>query len=104
MTLACYATPRPAQSAAAYVTPPVDLLTAPLPELLAAHGVEIVESSITDRTFFGAFVELRDGGRLLSMPSGRSAFERDTAARMLLAEGLGLDAPPLPEPFSVSRI
>lgn len=78
------------------------LLDTPLPQLLTQLGVEIVESSITDRTFFGAFVELRDGGRLLSMPSGRSAFERDTAARMLLTEGLGLDAPPLPEPFVVT--
>ncbi|WP_369167819.1 hypothetical protein AB5J49_08080 [Streptomyces sp. R28] len=82
----------------------VDLLDAPLPELLTECRTEIVESSITDRTFFGAFVERRDGSRILSMPTGRSAFERDTAARMLLAEGLGLDAPPLPEPFSVSRV
>ncbi|MGW5636467.1 hypothetical protein [Streptomyces sp. NPDC003832] len=80
------------------------LLDAPLPRLLAELGVEIVESRITDATFFGAFVELRDGGRLLSMPSGRSAFERDTAARMLLAEGLGLEAPPVPTPLSVSRV
>jgi hypothetical protein len=28
--------------------------------------------------------------RVLSMPAGRSAFERDTAARTLLAEALGL--------------
>lgn len=82
---------------------PVDLLDAPLPQLLAEHRVEIVDSSITDAGFFGAYVELRDGSRLLSMPIGRSAFERDTAARMLLAEALNLDAPPLPEPFSVSR-
>lgn len=83
---------------------PVDLLDAPLPQLLSAHRVELIESSITDATFFGAFVETRDGSRLLSMPTGRSVFERDTAARMLLAEGLGLDAPPLPEPFAVSRV
>lgn len=90
------------QTGARSATP--DLLDAPLPQLLAAHRVELVESSITDRTFFGAYVETRDGSRLLSMPTGRSAFERDTAARMLLAEGLGLDAPPLPEPFAVSRV
>ncbi|MFE0353621.1 hypothetical protein ACFW2I_09015 [Streptomyces nigra] len=80
-----------------------DLLESPLPDLLAALDVEIVESSIEDAGFFGAFVEARDGSRLLSMPSGRSAFERDTAARMLLAEGLGLDAPPVPAPLVVSR-
>jgi hypothetical protein len=79
------------------------LLDAPLPQLLAAHRVELADSSITDPSFFGALVERRDGTRVLSMPAGRSEFERDTAARMLLAEGLGLDAPPLPAQLAVSR-
>jgi hypothetical protein len=92
----------PQQKASAIPATP-DLLDAPLADLLAAHRVELVGSSIEDATFFGAFVERRDGTRILSMPVGRSAFEHDTAARMLLAEGLGLDAPPLPEPLAVSR-
>jgi hypothetical protein len=46
----------------------------------------------------------RDRTRVLSMPVGRSAFERDTAARMLLAQGLGLDTPPVPAPLAVSRV
>lgn len=66
------------------------LLDTPLPQLLERLGIELVDSSITDRTFFGALLERRDGSRVLSMPVGRSSFERDTAARMLLAEGLGL--------------
>lgn len=66
------------------------LLDAPLADLLAENRVELVDSSITDRAFFGVFVERRDGSRILSMPPGRSAFERDTAARMLLADALGL--------------
>ena len=66
------------------------LLDTPLPQLLDKLNVQLIDSSITDRTFFGAFVERRDGSRILSMPSGRSAFERDTAARMLLADALGL--------------
>ncbi|CAM5665632.1 hypothetical protein KAURM247S_02334 [Kitasatospora aureofaciens] len=37
------------------------------------------------------------------MPVGRSVFERDTVARMLLAEALGMDAPPLPAALTVSR-
>lgn len=85
-------------------TPAVDVLDAPLPQLLAAHRVELVDSSITDAGFFGAYVERRNGSRILSMPTGRSAFERDTAARMLLAEGLGLDAPPVPAPLEVARV
>ncbi|MFF9118307.1 hypothetical protein ACF09Y_22355 [Streptomyces massasporeus] len=79
-------------------------MDAPLGELLAELDVELVDSSITDATFFGAFIEAPDGSRILSMPPGRSAFERDTAARMLLAEGLGLDGPPVPAPLAVSRV
>ena len=82
---------------------PADILDSPLPQLLVEHRVELVDSSITDATFFGALVERRDGTRVLSMPPGRSDFERDTAARMLLAEGLGLVAPPVPAPLEVSR-
>jgi hypothetical protein len=84
-------------------TPCVDLVETPLPQLLAEFGVELVDSTITDRTYFGAFVEHRDGSRVLSMPPDRPEFERDTAARMLLAEGLGLSAPPVPAPLTVSR-
>lgn len=80
------------------------LLDTPLDDLLAELDVKLVDSSINDAGFFGALVERRDGSLILSMPIGRSAFERDTAARMLLAEGLGLEAPPLPEPFEVSRV
>jgi hypothetical protein len=79
------------------------LMGAPLFHLLAALNVELVDSSITDPTFFGALVERRDGTRVLSMPPGRSEFERDTTARMLLAEGLGLGAPPVPTPLEVAR-
>ncbi|WP_437022573.1 hypothetical protein [Streptomyces sp. enrichment culture] len=80
------------------------LLDAPLPHLLAEFDVELIDSKITDATFFGAFVEAPDGSRVLSMPPGRSAFERDTAARMLLAERFGLDAPPVPAPLEVTRV
>ena len=71
--------------------PSVDrLLDTPLPQLLAENRVELIDSSITDCTFFGAYIEHRDGSRVLSMPPGRSTFERDTAARWLLADALGL--------------
>ncbi len=81
----------------------VPLLDAPLADLLCEYDVKLVESSITDREFLGAFVEGKDGRRALSMPTGRSGFERDTAARMLLAKWLQLDAPPLPAPLTVVR-
>lgn len=94
-------------AATAALTPPAlsadRLLDTPLPQLLAELDVQLIDSSITDRDFFGAYVEHRSGSRILSMPVGRSTFEHDTAARMLLAEGLGLDAPPVPAPLKISR-
>lgn len=83
---------------------PRHLLSAPLPRLLAELNVDLVESLITNAGFLGAFVEHPDGARVLSMPPGRSAFERDTAARMLLAEGLGLEAPPVPAAVTVAHV
>ena len=78
------------------------LMDAPLAELLDELGVELVDSPVTDAGYFGAFVEHCDGSRALSMPPGRSVFERDTAARMLLAQGLGLEAPAVPEALKVA--
>lgn len=80
------------------------LLDLPLPRLLAEYGVELVESSITDRKFFGYFLERNDGHRILAMPRGRSAFERDTVARMLLADGLGLRSPRPADSLELSRV
>lgn len=82
----------------------INLLRAPLPQLLSELGVELTDSAISDPTFFGSFIERRDGSRVLSMPVGRSTLERDTAARMLLAEALGLNAPPVPAPLAVTRV
>jgi hypothetical protein len=80
------------------------LLHAPLDDLLIELRVELHRSEITDPGFFGALAVRGDGQLVLSMPPGRSAFERDTAARMLLAEGLGLEAPPVPAPLMVSHV
>jgi len=82
---------------------PARLLDTPLPQLLAELDVELVDSSIRDRGFFGAVVQRRDGQLILSMPVGRSAFERDTAARMLLGEVLGVDCAPIPEPLRMAH-
>ena len=86
---------------ASFVTPPnVDhLLDAPLPQLLDELGVLLVDSSITDSGFVGAVVQRRDGQLILSMPVGRPEVERDTAARMLLAEALGVRGAPVSEPL-----
>lgn len=75
------------------------LLDAPLPQLLDELGVLLADSSITDCSFIGAVVQRRDGQLILSMPVGRTTFERDTAARMLLCEVLGIRDAPIPEPL-----
>jgi hypothetical protein len=94
MTLATPSTVAPASS----VTP-TRLLDTPLPQLLDELDVLLVDSSITDAGFFGAVVERRDGQLILAMPVGRSDFERDTTARMLLGEALGVGAAPVPAPL-----
>ncbi len=79
-------------------------MDAPLPQLLAELDVELHESSITDAGFYGAVVVLRGGQMVLSMPGGRSEFERDTVARMLLAEALGIETAPIPEPLRMEVV
>jgi hypothetical protein len=93
----CAATP------AASVTPD-RLLDSPLPDLLTETGVELFESSITDREFFGAVVQRKSGELLLAMPVGRSAFEHDTVARYLLAQVFDVDLPKLSAPFATVTI
>lgn len=81
---------------------PDHLLDAPLPQLLAETGVEVVDSSITDREFFGAVIQHKNGSLLLTMPTGRSELEHDTVARYLLAQVFDVDLPKLPAPFVTS--
>lgn len=92
---------------AACVTPglTVDwLMAAPLDVLLADLGVELFDSKITDRTFFGAVVQRTSGQLVLSMPVGRSELEHDTVARYLLAQVFDVHLPQLPEPFDTTEI
>jgi hypothetical protein len=93
----CAATP------AASVTPD-RLFDAPLPDLLIETGVELFESSITDRGFFGAVVQRKSGEIVLSMPAGRSELEHDTVARYLLAQVFDVDLPKLSAPFATITI
>ncbi|GAT81093.1 hypothetical protein DF19_39710 [Streptomyces sp. F-3] len=79
------------------------LMDTPLPVLINELGVTLIDSSITDADFFGAVVERKTGELLLTLPAGRSDFERDTVARFLLAQALGVPVAPLPEPLMTSR-
>jgi hypothetical protein len=91
MKSTCPAPERLAATPATPVTHPFDrLLDAPLADVLAENRVQLVDSSITDAGFYGAYIEGRDGSRVLSMPVGRSAIERDLMSRRLLADALGL--------------
>lgn len=98
MKSTCPIPERRAQGSAASVTPD-RILDAPLNQLLAETGAELVDSSITDREFFGAVVQRKNGDLLLAMPSGRSELEHDTVARYLLAQVFDVDLPKLPAPF-----
>lgn len=79
------------------------LLDAPLADLLAELGAELVESEIDDPAFFGGVIERR-GRLLLSMPSGRDPAERDAIARALLAEVLGVPLAPLPPSLELTEL
>lgn len=83
---------------------PDHLLDAPLGDLLAETGVEIVDSAITDAGFFGAVVQRMSGQLLLAMPAGRSELEHDTVARYLLAQAFDVDLPKLPAPFTTTEL
>ena len=95
---------RKAAGAPASSVTPARILDAPLPDLLAETGVDIIDSSITDREFFGAVVQRKSGETYLTMPTGRSELEHDTVARYLLAQVFDVDLPQLPAPFVTSQI
>lgn len=83
---------------------PAQVLDDPLDDLLATTGVEVVDSSITDRGFLGAIVQRKTGGMYLSMPTGRSELEHDTIARYLIAQAFDVDLPRLPPPFETTEL
>ena len=96
-----------AHAPASYATPalsPNRILDAPLAELLAEAGAEIVASSIADREFFGAVVQRKSGELYLTMPTGRSELEHDTVARYLLAQVFDVGLPKLPAPFTTREL
>lgn len=83
---------------------PDHLLDAPLPQLLAETGVEVIDSGIPDSGFFGAVVQRKNGDVILAMPTGRSELEHDTMARYLLAQVFDVDLPKLPAPFVTTEV
>ncbi|MFJ5785358.1 hypothetical protein [Streptomyces hydrogenans] len=77
------------------------LLSAPLADLLAEVGAEIVDTDVSDPRFLGQVVKPRSGAALLAMPAGRSEAERDTVARMLVGKLLGAPMRPVPPAIEV---
>ena len=88
---------------AASVTPD-RILDTPLPQLLADLNVDLYDSTIDDRSFFGAVVQRKSGQLALAMPAGRSELEHDTVARYLLAQVFNVDLPKLEAPFVTSEM
>ena len=77
------------------------LLSTPLADLLAEVNAEIVDTDVSDPKFLGQVVKPRSGATLLAMPTGRSAFERDTVARILVAKLYGAPMRPVPSSLDV---
>ncbi|MGW8679612.1 hypothetical protein ACWGNN_00835 [Streptomyces sp. NPDC055817] len=82
---------------------PDHFLDASLSELLAEAGVEVIDSPIGDRRFFGAVVQRETGELVLAMPAGRDDLEHDTVARYLLAQVFDVGLPKLSAPFTTSE-
>jgi hypothetical protein len=80
------------------------LLDAPLGDLLLELDVELHLSQITDPGFIGALVQLPDGSLILSMPPGRPRLERDTVARAMLGQVVGVPLGPLPELYQLTEL
>lgn len=83
---------------------PARLLDTPLPQLLADLGAELMESAITDPGFVGAVVQRRDGSLVLSMPPGRPRLERDTVARAMLGQAIGVPLGRLPGMYKLTEV
>ncbi|TXS22422.1 hypothetical protein EAO70_06055 [Streptomyces sp. adm13(2018)] len=75
------------------------LLSAPLPELLAEVGAQLIDAPAADDTL--GRIEGRLGAARLTMPTGRSAFERDTIARILVGKLVGAPMRPVPPSLDV---
>jgi len=83
---------------------PARLLNAPLDDLLLELDVKLHLSQITDSGFIGALVQLPDGTLVLSMPPGRPRLERDTVARAMLGQVIGVPLGPLPELYQLTEL
>ena len=90
--------------AARRIITPARLLNAPLDDLLLELDVELHLSQITDPGFIGALVQLPDGSLVLSMPPGRPRLERDTVARAMLGQVIGVPLGPLPKMYQLTEL
>ncbi len=85
--------------------PTIDyLMSAPLAALLAAPGVHVVATQITDPEFTGYV--FRKGERVeVALPPGRTPIERDCIVRYLIGHALRVKGlAPLPAPLQAVEI
>ncbi|MEV7034579.1 hypothetical protein AB0N99_30660 [Streptomyces sp. NPDC093272] len=96
---------RAAARATSATAPTADrLLDAPLDELLAEFGVDLVVSSITDPGFTGGTYVREDGSVLFAMRRGQPASEREMLARAMLGAVLRVPMPALPAPYQLTEL
>jgi hypothetical protein len=80
------------------------LLDAPLAELLAEFGVDVMVSRITDPTFTGATAIRPDGSLLFLRPPARPDAEWEMLARAMLGKVLRVPMPELPAPYELTAL
>jgi hypothetical protein len=80
------------------------LLDAPLAELLAEFGVDVMVSRITDPTFTGATAIRSDGSLLFLRPPSRPDAEWEMLARAMLGRVLRVPMPDLPGLYQLTDL
>lgn len=85
------------------VPTPDRILNAPLPQLLAAHGVDVTVLE-ADPGFTGGTYVRDDGSLLFARPAGQPNDEWELMARAMLGAALRVPLPPLPAPYQLTEV
>ncbi|MCA1218668.1 hypothetical protein [Streptomyces sp. 8L] len=78
------------------------IMAAPIGQLLAEHNAFIHPSDVTDEGYLGIGVQRADGWTVLAIPTRVTGEMRDSIARILLAQVLGVDIS-LPDCIEIHR-
>ncbi len=83
--------------------PTVDhLMDAPLGDLLAEFGIEVIDYPSPERDFTGAAAIRGDGSLAFYLPPNRPTAEREIVVRSMLGQSFAVEMPDLPDPYQLS--